>query len=238
MGEESPRRDRLRVEKNRLDVVNRESDYVNVRAVVPTDGAPERYLVTFTCRGIIDINPDKYPIYRETHEVEIYCDANFPADVPQLRWITPIWHPNVNHREPKNVCVNKWVASLGLDHLCWQMFDMVQYRNYHAAHSPPFPLDDEVARWVREFAEPRNIVNKSKGKFVDDKPFFRPGSDADVSGSVASVRPPVVVSAQPPLTVQTKPPVEPRRRVVFLSSTQTTPTVRAAASGSRKVRFL
>jgi hypothetical protein len=55
---------------------------------------------------------------------------------------------------------------------------MVQYKNYHAVHVPPYPLDGEAARWVREVAEPRGYVNKALRKFADDQPFTRPvGTD-------------------------------------------------------------
>jgi len=93
-----------------------------------------------------------------------------------LGWVTPIWHPNIQHAEPKGVCTNKpeWLGGMGLDDLCRQLFEMVQYKNYHAEMVPPFPLDQEAARWVREYAEPRGIVDKKRGLFVDDKPFTRP----------------------------------------------------------------
>jgi hypothetical protein len=62
-----------------------------------------------------------------------------------------------------------------LDDLCRQMFEMVQYKNYHADESrPPYPLDHEVAKWVRDVAEPRGIVNKDLGIFVDNRPFVKP----------------------------------------------------------------
>jgi ubiquitin-protein ligase len=162
-------------EQSLLEAVNRDSDYVKVSAQAPVGGAPERYIVTFHCRGIVGIDGAKNPIYGDKHEVEIYCDADFPPEVPRLKWITPIWHPNIRHKEPKDVCVNKheWLAGMCLDSLCWQMFDMVQYRNYHAEPTDPFPLDHEAAEWVLTFAEPRGIVNRRRGISVDNRPFLR-----------------------------------------------------------------
>jgi len=111
----------------------------------------------------------------------MYCDQEFPSEVPRLRWESPIWHPNVQHDEPKNVCVNRaeWLGGTGLEDLCRQLFDMVQYRNYHADDSRlPYPLDRDVAKWVREYAEPRGIVDKKRGISVDDRPFYRPSAVA------------------------------------------------------------
>ncbi len=173
-----PRQARLNTERLRLERLNEESDYVRVEPIDVLAGSePERYKVTFLCRGIIGIDREtQSPIYDDRHEVEIYCDNDFPAEVPRLRWITPIWHPNVQHNGDKGVCVNKpeWLGGMGLDDLCRQMFEMVQYKNYHAKHNPPYPLDQKVAKWVVKYGEPQGIIDKHRGIFVDDKPFTRP----------------------------------------------------------------
>jgi ubiquitin-protein ligase len=173
----NPRLDRLRDEQQRLLGLKNASDHVKVAAVDELPSRPpERYKIAFLCRGIIGIDNSQNPIYGNEHEVEIYCDDEFPGNVPTLRWNTPIWHPNIQHTEPKHVCVNKgeWMGSTGLDDLCQQMFEMVQYRNYHAQNIPPYPLDTEAAKWVRDFAEPRGIVDKRRGISVDNQPFYKP----------------------------------------------------------------
>jgi hypothetical protein len=161
----------------RLRTLAQESDYVRVEEINVLNGSePENYRITFLCKGIIGIDSSRRPIYGEKHQVEILCDDDFPSDVPRLRWVTPIWHPNIQHLEPKGVCVNKpeWLGGMGLDDLCRLMFEMVQYKNYHAEYSQPYPLDQEVARWVLEYAQPNGIVDKSRGISVDNKPFTRP----------------------------------------------------------------
>ena len=178
-----PRQVRLEDEWRRLDAVNRDSDFVRVAQVDMIPGrAAERFRVTFLCKGIVGVDPaSRNPIYGSEHSVLMYCDQEFPSEVPRLRWESPIWHPNVQHDEPKNVCVIRaeWLGGTGLDDLCRQLFDMVQYRNYHADDSHfPYPLDREVAKWVREFAEPRGIVDKKRGISVDDKPLYRPSAVA------------------------------------------------------------
>lgn len=172
-----PRQARLRTERLRMEQLNKDSDYVRVELLDILEGSePEHYRVTFICRGITGIDSARRPIYAEKHQVEILCDDDFPSDVPRLRWITPIWHPNIQHGDAKGVCVNKaeWLGGMGLDDLCRLMFEMVQYKNYHATFNKPFPLDMEVARWVLEYAEPNGIVDKKRKIPVDDKPFTRP----------------------------------------------------------------
>jgi hypothetical protein len=160
-----------------MEQLNKDSDYVRVEVLDVLEGSePEHYRVTFICRGITGIDSARRPVYGEKHQVEILCDDDFPSDVPRLRWVTPIWHPNIQHGDAKGVCVNKaeWLGGMGLDDLCRLMFEMVQYKNYHATFNRPFPLDMEVARWVLEDAEPKGIVDKKRKISVDDKPFTRP----------------------------------------------------------------
>lgn len=172
----NPREERLRKEWQALRHLQAESDTVRIQEVVEIPGRPpERYVVTFLCQGITGIDPvSREPRYGSEHRVEIYCDHGYPTDVPRLRWLTDIWHPNI-HRDGR-VCTNapEWLAATSLEDLCFQMFEMVQYKNYHAENSSPYPLDDAAAQWVIEFAEPRGIVDKRLGKSVDNQPFYRP----------------------------------------------------------------
>lgn len=187
-----PRQARLQTERLRLEKLKEESDYVEVEALDALEGSePEHYKVKFYCQGIVGIDGAKRPKFDNAHEVEIWCDEEFPADVPRLRWVTPIWHPNIQHAEPKGVCVNKseWLGGMSLVDLCRQLFEMVQYKNYHAEHSPPYPLDQMVAQWVREYAEPNGIVDKKRSIFVDDRPFTRPTVSSKISLVSASASP-------------------------------------------------
>ena len=195
-----PRQARLKKERQALEKLALESDYVRVEALDQVEGSePEHYRVTFLCRGIAGIDGSERPVYSERHEVVIHCDDSFPSDVPKLRWETPIWHPNIQHIEPKGVCVNKseWLGGMGLDDLVRQMFEMVQYKNYHADEATrPFPLDMKVARWVREYAEPAGILDKRRGIYVDDKPFTRP-TDVNTAATRIKLLPPKEPGVKP-----------------------------------------
>ena len=184
MATSNKRQVRLGQEWERLQEVNRDSDHVRVEPMDVLPGrAPEKYKVTFQCRGITGVETSKQPIYGKQHEVQIYCHADFPTDVPWLQWLTPFWHPNIEHSGQKRVCVNKaeWLGGMALTDLCQQMFEMVQYKNYHAELTPPYPLDGDAATWVREYAEPKGIVDKRRGIFVDSLPFYKAGAAERVS---------------------------------------------------------
>jgi ubiquitin-protein ligase len=184
-----PRQARLKKERRALEKLNAESDYVRVEPQNVLEGSePEEYKVTFRCRGITGVDASRRPVYGDEHVVHIRCDDEFPSDVPQLQWKTSIWHPNIQHDGAKGVCVNKaeWLGGMGLDDLVRLMFEMVQYKNYHAEMTPPYPLDQEAATWVRDYAEPAGVVDKKRNISVDDKPFTRP-TEAGYSPTSAGV---------------------------------------------------
>lgn len=177
-----PRQVRLETEWKKLQKLNEESDFVKVTPL--QDGnAPEKYSVQFYCTGIVGIQGNQKPVTDTDHKVQMKCDSDFPTEPPKLKWLTPIWHPNIEHAGSKSVCVNKaeWLGGMGLDDLCRQLFEMVQYKNYHAAETPPYPLDSKVAAWVLDFAEPNGIVDKTRGISIDDRPFTRPTAATKIS---------------------------------------------------------
>jgi hypothetical protein len=109
-----------------------------------------------------------------------------------------MWHPNIEHSAERRVCINgaEWLGGMALSDLCQQMFEMVQYKNYHAEMSPPYPLDREAAAWVREVAEKRGIVDKKRGIFVDNRMFFKPAPAGNVR-RIQIVRDEVPVPSRP-----------------------------------------
>ena len=87
------------------------------------------------------------------HQVELYLHNQYPQRWPGMKWLTPIWHPNINHLNG-SVCVDAawWTASRSLDRLVLMLGEMVQYKNFHDDPTkPPFPWDPEAARWSRAY---------------------------------------------------------------------------------------
>ena len=114
---------------------------------------PERYIVTFKCKSIANVDRQGNPIFSEHHQVEIYLHNQYPQRWPGMKWLTPIWHPNINHLNG-SVCIDAawWTASRSLDRLVIMLGEMLQYKNYHDDPTkPPFPWDPEAARWSREY---------------------------------------------------------------------------------------
>jgi ubiquitin-protein ligase len=114
---------------------------------------PERYIVTFKCKGIVAVDRHGNPKFGDKHQVEIYLHNQYPQRWPGLKWLSPVWHPNIHHLN-RTVCIDAawWTASRSLDRLVIMLGEMIQYKNFHDDPTqPPFPWDVEAARWCRDY---------------------------------------------------------------------------------------
>ena len=169
---QSPRTRRLKADHQRMQELVAQSDLIEfstpgVRRGMP----PEKYLVTYKCKGIVGVDRQGNPKFGNRHQVEIYLHNQYPQRWPGMKWMTPVWHPNINHING-TVCVDAawWTASRSLDRLVLMIGEMVQYKNYHDDPTkPPFPWDPEAARWCREYRKrtPRAFP-------VDERELLRP----------------------------------------------------------------
>lgn len=174
--EQDPHIRRLFIEQEKLINLASRSDFIRVEPVEMSPGVPpDKYLITYACRGIAYIDKRKEPVASNFHQVSMYVSREFPRQEPHLRWVTPIWHPNIEHQEPHHVCTNNvqnFYSTKGLDDLVLMLGEMVQYKRYHAVWREPWPYDKEVADWVVSYAEPRGIVGPDKP--FDPRSLVRP----------------------------------------------------------------
>ncbi|MDB5351941.1 MAG: ubiquitin-protein ligase [Planctomycetota bacterium] len=138
---ESPQMRRLKHDFAALETLRDESTIFHFRSF----GQPaQRYLIEF--RGLSLARDKGKVVIRGTHEVEIKLGVSYPRTMPELRWITPIYHPNIS--EIGLVCLGgygtHWVPSLHLDDLCNMLWDMARYHNYDIRS----PYNREAALWA------------------------------------------------------------------------------------------
>lgn len=173
--EQDPHVRRLLVEQERLINLSSRSDFIKIEPVDVTPGMPpDKYIITFTCNGIARLDEAGEPVASNFHQVSMYISREFPRQEPHLKWLTQIWHPNIEHNEPHHVCTNNvqnFYSTKGLDDLILILGEMVQYKRYHAVWEQPWPYDKEVADWVVKYAEPRGIVKPDKP--FDARPLLR-----------------------------------------------------------------
>jgi ubiquitin-protein ligase len=170
--DQNPRIRRLKADAELMQALAARSDLIKYTTRGTKSGMPpETYIVTFTCKGIVGVDNKGTPRIGEKHQVEIYLHNQYPQRWPGMKWLTPIWHPNINHLNG-SVCIDAawWTASRSLDRLVIMLGEMVQYKNFHDDPTkPPFPWDVDAARWCREF-------RKGHARFfpVDTRELLRP----------------------------------------------------------------
>lgn len=170
--DQSPRMRRLKADHKRMLDMAAQSDFIEFKTTEARKGLPpERYIVTYKCKGIIGVDKTGKPKIGNKHQVEIYLHNQYPQRWPGMQWLTPVWHPNINHHNG-SVCVDAawWTASRSLDRLVIMIGEMVQYKNFHDDPTkPPFPWDPEAARWSRKYRQ------ENPGAFpVDTRELLRP----------------------------------------------------------------
>ena len=170
--DDSPRVRRLRADHQLMVELKGRRDLIDFEIIGRSKGMPpEKYIVTFRVKSIVGIDKDGNPKYGRRHRVEIYLHSDYPRRWPGLKWLTPIWHPNINHVNG-SVCIDAawWTAARSLDRLVIMLGEMAQYKNFHDdPKKPPFPWDREAANWCRRYRR------KNKDAFpVDKRELLRP----------------------------------------------------------------
>jgi ubiquitin-protein ligase len=138
---ESPRTRRLRNDLTALEKLRSESSVFDFQA---TGKPPHHYLITFKGKGLCRDRGKIRIIY--FHRLEIKLGVSYPRSLPELRWLTPVYHPNIS--EIGMVCLGgygtHWVPSVQLDELCMMLWDMARYFNYDIRS----PYNRDAALWV------------------------------------------------------------------------------------------
>jgi ubiquitin-protein ligase len=198
---ESPRMRRLRADHQRMMELDARSDLIDVKVLdAPRGAPPERYLVTFKVNSVIGVDKRGNPKMGKKHQVEIYLHSDYPQRWPGLKWLTPIWHPNINHANG-SVCIDAawWGAARALDRLVIMMGEMLEYKNFHDDPTkPPFPWDKEAAAWCRDFrranadffpTDKRELLRPERVKLNPDSGKRSGGKQIKLGGSSARKSP-------------------------------------------------
>jgi ubiquitin-protein ligase len=190
---ESPQMRRLRTDLAAMERLMAESTVLRFRA----HGKPaQRYVIEYHGRSLAR-ERGKVSV-RDRHEVEIKLGAAYPRTMPELRWLSPIYHPNIS--EIGLVCLGgygtHWVPSLHLDELCVMLWDMARYHNYDIRS----PYNRDAALWAANQStfsfpvDPRPLRDKrvAQGR-VESEPMTSAAATAaepKTNGSVPTARDP------------------------------------------------
>lgn len=134
------------------------------------NGLPIVYEIVFNIKSIIgvrepDANGLQPPIFGKEHVLRITLPNDYPTKSPEFRFISPVWHPNVQffgEDEIKGLCCltfEEQGKDVSLRHYIDWLIDYLTYTDYMAENKPPYPQDLTVAKWVIEQAEPNDWLN-------------------------------------------------------------------------------
>lgn len=230
-----------RLAKDHLSLFEIESDVIEWE-VVNTRGAlkiPCEYHFHFRINSIVGIKSDQSPIFGNHHIAKVTFPPKYPIEPPELYMQSNLWHPNIKSegKYKGRICGNTKGFGLGYDLylLVIRIGEILQFKQYHAENTPPFPEDIKSARWVLEYAEPAGLVNKYKEIVIDDTPLVK----IDVS---KDRKPPV---DEAPAKEKTAPPIikavevtqpEPVREIEITE--EPTKDVSSSAPGRMKISIV
>ena len=102
---------------------------------------PDRYMVEYLVGGL-ERAEDGRLVKRPSHLVQVTLTLAYPRQAPQVRMLTPVFHPNI---APHAVCVgDHWAAGESLAHLLVRIAEMIAWQSYNTKS----PLNGEAARWA------------------------------------------------------------------------------------------
>jgi ubiquitin-protein ligase/DNA-directed RNA polymerase subunit RPC12/RpoP len=104
---------------------------------------PDMYRIWYNLKGLFATGDGRI-LERDEHVLEIRLGLEYPRRAPQLRLLTPLFHPNFNNTD---VCAQDiYAASEGLDDLIIRIGRMIAYQEYNTKS----PLNGIAAKWAAE----------------------------------------------------------------------------------------
>ena len=198
-----------RLAKEHLNVADLDSDVIKFEVIKTRSDLkiPSVYHIHYHLKSIVAIDDNQDPVYGDHHVVEVSLPPKYPLEPAKIYMHSEAWHPNIKSegKFKGRICGNTRDFGKGYDlyQLVLRVGEILQYKNYHAVHTPPFPEDAKVANWVLQYAEPNDIVNKHKGIVVDETPLLNAEEEKPKETTVQSPK-----EAEAPKVTKPSPPVE------------------------------
>jgi ubiquitin-protein ligase len=110
---------------------------------------PDQFVILLRCKGITELAIDGRPQYSDEHRLSIVLPSSYPRSIPELRMLSPIWHPNIDATQGW-ICMGHegergYVPSMSLDDLVVRIIRIIRYENY----SHEFHLNSDAFQWAQ-----------------------------------------------------------------------------------------
>lgn len=129
--------------QNLKEIERRASQYISLR---PGGSPPDFYVVEIEgIPGITGIENGR-AIIRTRHTLTINLKGSYPEDKPEIRFLTPIFHPYVY---PNNkVCITDgWSSAFPLDELFVELIDRIQCKSPIFEKHIATPANNDAFNW-------------------------------------------------------------------------------------------
>src|SRR5262245_28461624 len=92
--DQESREERLKADRELLAALQSAS---SIFTCEPSGEPPDRYTLTFRGKGLgRDASAVSDVVTIELHQIDLRMPYSYPNSPPDIRWLTPIWHPNVS----------------------------------------------------------------------------------------------------------------------------------------------
>jgi ubiquitin-protein ligase len=142
----SDRGQRIRDDLQALEALQQAS---TIFTFEPKGDPPERLALRYRGSGVRrDSSPNaKAEIVRE-HEIELRLPYGYPNTGPDIRWGTPLYHPNVSFSGFINLADIglDWSPEMGLDLVCERLWDVIRLEQFNAERA----VNYSARKWIEE----------------------------------------------------------------------------------------
>ena len=116
---------RLQSDLAALESLRSESTILSLE---PAGEPPDRYTLTFRGKGLGREGMSTDVTVIELHQIDLRMPYSYPERPPDVRWLTPIVHPNVSFSGFLNLAEIglPWTPDLTLDVLCERLWDVAR----------------------------------------------------------------------------------------------------------------
>ena len=167
---------RLQVDFETLMEIERKArDFITLH---PRGTPPDFYEVEV--RGIsgIECIENGIPKIRTAHKFTIDLRGTYPEDKPQIRFLTPIFHPYIY--ENQTVCVTDgWSSAFPLDELFVEIIDRIQCKSFVFPKNVATPANSKAFNWYTQNAD---VILK----YVESIPFPPDNGSARTDSGIES----------------------------------------------------
>ena len=162
------RRRIIALKKDHKEMLNLAENASQITFETNRKDTPDIYTIKFNIDSFksAPVKTNEKPELISDHIVMIKLHATYPRDKPILRWVTPIFHPNIS--EDGAVCLGqleyRYLPGFGIARIVAMLEELIRWRNYGLAE----PFNQEAASWA---------FDKNNWKYIEEIGGIRPSTN-------------------------------------------------------------